>query len=119
MINKDRIVPVTKTDLLSLYSVVLTAAGVELQKAEATDIDGAFDIQDVGGVNMIANQPVISVEINGADSVEFYFVADNAYKGFTQQGVVLEVEGDVIADGSLYKASITDGGVTGITKVGF
>lgn len=126
MINSDRIVPVTKTDLISLYSTILLQASGNsgLVKLVSDDIAGNYQIKTNNAV-AIADQPVVSCDIDAtASSVSactLYFMADPAFTGFTIDGVAVEAaEGsvDVVADGSLYKAVLASGDIT-ITKVGF
>ena len=126
MINSDRIVPVTKTDLISLYSVILMQASGNsgLVKLASNDIAGNYQITTNNAV-AIADQPVVSCDIDATDSsvtaCTLYFMADPAFTGFTIDGDAVEAaEGsvDVVADGSLYKAVLASGDIT-ITKVGF
>lgn len=126
MINENRIVPVTKTDLLSLYSVILKqdSNNSGLAKLVSSDIVGNFEIKTNSAV-LIADQPVVSCDIDAtASSVSaatLFFVADNAYAGFSIDGLaVTPAEGSaaVVADGSLYKAVLATGAIT-ITKIGF
>lgn len=126
MINENRIVPVTKTDLLSLYSVILKqdSNNSGLAKLVSSDVVGNFEIKTNSAV-LIADQPVVSCDIDAtASSVSaatLFFVADNAFVGFSIDGVaVTPADGSaaVVADGSLYKAVLSSGAIT-ITKVGF
>lgn len=126
MINSDRIVPVTKTDLISLYSTILLQASGNsgLAKLTSTDIAGNYQIKTNNGV-LIADQPVVSCDIDATTSsvsaCTLYFMADPAFTGFTIDGVAEEAAAgsvDVVADGSLYKAVLASGDIT-ITKVGF
>lgn len=126
MINSDRIVPVTKTDLISLYGVILMQASGNsgLAKLASTDIAGDYQIKTNNAV-LLADQPVVSCDIDAtASSVSactLYFMADPAFAGFTIDGDAVEAaEGsvDVVADGSLYKAVLASGDIT-ITRVGF
>lgn len=126
MINSDRIVPVTKTDLISLYGVILMQASgnSSLAKLVSTDIAGNYQIKTNNGV-LIADQPVVSCDIDATTSsvsaCTLYFMADPAFTGFTIDGVAEEAAAgsvDVVADGSLYKAVLASGDIT-ITKVGF
>ena len=126
MINSNRIVPVTKTDLISLYSVILVQASgnSSLAKLVSDDIEGNYQIKTNSAV-VIADQPVVSCDIDAtASSVSactLYFMADSAFKGFTIDGVAEELADgsvDVVADGTLYKAVLSSGDIT-VTKVGF
>lgn len=126
MINANRIVPVEKTDLISLYSVILKqdSNNSGLAKLAADTVDGQFQVKTNSAV-LIADQPVKSVDFDTtASSVTagtVYFVAAYDYVGFSIDGVAEEAADgsvDVVADGSLYKAVLATGAVT-ITRVGF
>lgn len=128
MINTDRIVPVEKIDLISLYGLILkqdTTNNSSLTKLAAKTIDGDFQITS-GSAPLLADQPVKTFDIDAtASSVSactLYFVADYAFKGFTIDGVAAEAaagSAEVVADGAtLYKAVLSSGSVT-ITKIGF
>lgn len=122
MINKDRIVPVTKTDLLTLYGVILMqdSNNSSLAKLAASTVEGDFDIASTGVY--LADQP-IKTALFGASvtSGTIYFVAAYDYEGFKKTGATLTVTnptGGVIADANtLYKAVISTNALT-ITKVG-
>ena len=122
MINSDRIVPVTKTDLLTLYANILTIAGTSVTKVDANGANGVFKIAEGSG-NLIASEPVNSCDF-GEDvtAAVLYFIPGYDYTGFTIAGAAVTPESgsaDVNADGvSLYTATLADGGVT-IAQVGF
>lgn len=120
MINKDRIVPVMKTDLLSLYSVILAAASVTLTKQNAKNALGEFAVTAAPqSGSLIASEPVKSLDIaSGVSAVTIYFTPADDYAGFTLAGVATETAGvDVEVDGGLYLATLSSGTVT-ISKVG-
>lgn len=125
MINSDRIVPVTATDLITLYGLILkqdTTNNSTLAALNALDVEGDFKITS-GSAPLLASQPVKSIDIDAtASSVSaatIYFVPAYDYKGFTIDGVAITPTGTVTADGStLYKAVLATGAVT-ITKAGF
>lgn len=120
MINKDRIVPVKATDLLTLYGLILnlTVDG-GVSALESTGI-GTFELPASASGAQLANEPVISLNIaSGVTAATIYFVADYVYDGIYLNGVATTPSGDVDADGStLYKAVLADSAIT-ITKVGF
>lgn len=125
MINSDRIVPVTATDLITLYGLILkqdTTNNSTLAALNALDVEGDFKITS-GSAPLLASQPAKSIDIDAtASSVSaatIYFVPAYDYKGFTIDGVAITPTGTVVADGStLYKAVLATGAVT-ITKAGF
>ena len=61
MINSDRIVPVTKTDLISLYGVILVQASGNsgLAKLASENVVGNYQIKTNSAV-VLADQPVVS-----------------------------------------------------------
>lgn len=127
MINMNRIVPVEKIDLISLYGLILLQASGNsgLAKLAANTIDGEFQVKTNSAV-LIADQPVKTVDFDStASSVSagtVYFVPSFDYVGFTIDGVAeTPASGsvDVVADGyTLYKAVLSSGDIT-ITKAGF
>lgn len=123
MINKDRIVPVQATDLISLYGLILkqNSDNEDLAALEATEV-GTFQVTD-GSDPLIANEPVVSIDIDATassvSSATVYFVPAYDYKGFTIDGAAVTPTGTVNADGStLYSATLASGAIT-IAKVGF
>lgn len=119
MINTDRIVPVQKTDLLTLYGTILTIAGTSVTAAEAT-APGVFEIESASGT-LIANEPVETLDFaSGVSSATVYFVPAYNYSGFTINGTAVTTSGaTVIPDGcTLYTATLSGGAIT-IAKVGF
>lgn len=119
MINNNRIVSVTATDLLSLYKTILGAASVSATAISATDI-GVFSVTGTGDAGTkIANEPVKSLDfVSGVTAAVVYFVAAYDYKGFKVAGVDVETAGaDVVADcATLYTATLSSSTVT-IAKV--
>lgn len=121
MINANRIVPVTKTDLLDLYSVILlqNSDNSSLEKL-AGSIEGNYAVSTASKV-YLADQPVKSVTFGSSITGNtLYFVAADDYEGFKKTGATLTVTnptGGVKADGSLYKAVLSTNALT-ITKVG-
>ena len=120
MVNTNRIVPVEKIDLISLYGLILKQDSDNSSMAvlQASTVDVQFSC---GTGVKLADQPVKSCDFTGASGT-LYFVADYAYEGFSISGVAEEpADGsvDVVADGvTLYKAVLSSGDIT-ITKVGF
>jgi len=120
MINSNRIVPVTKTDLLTLYANILTIAGKTLTAVDAQDASGDFIISEGSG-RKIASEPVGTCNFAAAvTAAVLYFVPGYDYAGFSVNGAAVETSGDTVdPDGvSLYTATLANGEVT-IAKVGF
>ena len=119
MINSNRIVPVTKTDLLTLYGNIMKLAGTTVSAVSAS-APGVFAIASGSG-NVIANEPIKSIDLGeSVSSITVYFIPAVDYEGFTLAGVKTVTAGaDVDADGAtLYTATLSSGTVT-IAKVGF
>ena len=118
MINTNRIVPVTKTDLLTIYGNVLKIANVSVTALAASDI-GVFE-QDTNSATVICAEPVQSLNFGSSvTAATVYFIPAADYKGFTKTSATLTVSGDVVADGStLYTATLSTNTLT-IAKVGF
>lgn len=124
MINENRIVPVEKIDLISLYGLILKqdSNNSSLAKLAANTVDGEFQVKTNSAV-LLADQPAKVIDFDTtASSVTagtVYFVPSFDYEGFTINGAAVVPTGDVVADGvSLYKAVLSSGAIT-ITKVGF
>ena len=119
MINNDRIVPVTATDLITLYGLILNVGGKKVTALEALDTAGDFSVTEADGA-LLANEPVATLDFGeDVSTASVYFVPAYDYAGFTINGSAITPTGDVEADGcTLYLASLADGAVT-ITKVGF
>ena len=119
MINQDRIVPVAKTDLLTLYGTTLKIASVSVTALAAADAEGNF-AQDTNSATVIAAEPVKTLNFGSSvTAATVYFIPAYDYKGFTKTGATLTVTGDVDADGvTLYSATLSTNALT-ISKVGF
>lgn len=127
MINTNRIVPITKCDLITMYALILlqNSNNSSLAKLVADDVEGDYTIKTNSAV-LIADQPVKSVDIDAtASSVSaatLFFVPAFDYEGFTVNGSAATIaDNDVTVnpDGhTLYKAVFGSSTVT-ITQVGF
>lgn len=120
MINSDRIVPVTAIDLISLYGLIIKAAGPTLTAVNAKTVDGQFDVETAANA-LICSEPVKSLDFaSSLNSATIYFVPAYDYKGFTKNGAAVTKAGvDVVADGrTLYTATLSTSTVT-FAKVGF
>ena len=120
MINTDRIVSVTKTDLVTLYGTILKIANVSVTAINAKNNEGDFVIASASG-NSIASEPLRSLEITAGTSAVVYFVPTYDFKGFTIAGTPVTTSGaDVDADGvTLYTATLSGGNAIAVAKVGF
>ena len=122
MINENRIIPVTKTDLLTLYGNILTIAGTTVRAVSTVNANGDFVVEGTGDVgNVIANEPVKSLDFaEGVTAAVVYFIPGYNYAGFSIDGTAVVTEGaDVDPDGvTLYTATLSSSTVT-IAKVGF
>ena len=118
MINSNRIVPVTKTDLITLYGNVLKIANVSATALAASDI-GVFE-QTTNSATVICSEPVKSLNFGSSvTAATVYFIPAADYEGFTKTSNTLTVTGDVVADGStLYTATLSTNALT-IAMVGF
>lgn len=123
MINTNRIVPVTKIDLITLYGLILlqNSSNSALATLTATDVEGDYAVSASGVY--LADQPLQSATFgSGVTSGTVYFVPAFDYTGFTKTGATLTVTnptGGVVADGhTLYKAVLSTNALT-ITQVGF
>ena len=121
MINKDRIVPIMKVDLISMYGLILKqdSNNSSLAKVSAGNVEGDFAIASAS-TPLIADEPVKSVDFaSGVSTATLYFVPAMDYEGFSINGSAVTPTGDVVADGcTLYKAALTSSAIT-ISKVGF
>lgn len=123
MINTNRIVPVTKIDLITLYGLILLqdSNNSALAKLAATDVEGDYAVSASGVY--LADQPLQSATFGSSvTSGTVYFVPAFDYAGFSKTGATLTVTnptGGVVADGhTLYKAVLSTNALT-ITQVGF
>lgn len=124
MINSNRIVPIQKADLISMYGLILlqNSNNSSLAKLSAGEI-GEFQVKTNSAV-LLADEPVVTCDFDAtASSVSagtVYFVAAHDYVGFSIDGTAVVTAGaDVVADGvTLHKAVLSSGTIT-ISKVGF
>lgn len=122
MINKDRIVPIQKMDLLTMFGTILALHGTEYAVLASTDVEGDFSVTGTGAAgNKLANQPVKTLDFaSGVTGATVYFVAAYDYAGVSIAGVAAtpaEGSAEVANDGAtLYKAVLSSGAVT-ITAV--
>lgn len=123
MINTNRIVPITATDLITNYGVILAAAtaaasGTAPTKLSAGNAAGTF-AQSTNSASVLCDEPVKTLTFGSSvTAATVYFVPAYDYKGFDKTGATLTVTGTVDADGStLYKATLSTNALT-IAKIG-
>jgi hypothetical protein len=119
MINTERIVPIDRCDLITMYGLIIKQGTATLAKVDAADADGNFEIT-AASTPLIASEPVATCDFAEAvTSATLYFVPAYDFVGFSLAGTMVTPTGDVEADGrTLYKAELATGAVT-ITKIGF
>lgn len=121
MINKDRIVPVTKTDLLYLYATMLFIANDQRQVkgVDATGV-GVFDLNaPEGDEALFCSEPVKSMNVNitSSKTVNIYFVPATDFEGVTINGKPADVSAssdEVIANGTVLYVLIVNGSGGGV-----
>lgn len=117
MINTNRIVPVTKTDLLSLYGAIFNIANITVDAVEAV-APGIFEITDATNALLLA-EPANKVDFGEVVAATVYFIAGYGFDGFKAGDSAITISGEVEAGSStLYKGVLSSGTIT-ITKVGF
>lgn len=125
MINKNRIVPIQKMDLLTLIGTVLALIGTSYAVVRSATVEGNFTVTGSGAAgNFLADQPVQTLNFaSGVTSATVYFVAAYDFSAITVNGSAATI-GDsgldldeIEKDGTtLYKAALSSGEVT-ITAV--
>lgn len=120
MINTERIVPVTATDLISLYGLILQVGNKNVTALNTTATDGTFTVETASGA-LLASEPVASMDIQAGTSATIYFVPAYNYSGFSIAGAAVETTGETVnPDGrTLYTATLSGGNAIAIAKVGF
>lgn len=120
MINKNRIVPVQATDLITLYSIILkqNSNNSTLAKVDAKNEAGEFAVASAS-TPLLCSEPVSALDLAAAiSSATIYFVPAYDFAGFTQNGTPCTTSGTVEADGNtLYSATLATGTLT-YAKVG-
>lgn len=119
MINNERIVPIVRVDLLTVYGTMLKLAGTTIAAAESSAV-GEFTIASASG-NYIANEPVRKLNFASGTSAVVYFIADYEYDGFYIAGTKVTTTGTAVnADGkTLYTATLSGGNAVAIAQAGF
>lgn len=116
MINTKRIVPVQKSDLLSIIGTMFKIAGTSITKVSAS-APGVFALTSGSG-NVLADEPVISMDFGAAvTSITVYFIPAVDFDGFSISGTAATFSGTLDADGAtLYSATLSTGTIT-VAKV--
>lgn len=110
-VNTDRIVPVSKIDLISLYAVIFAVANVTVDKLTATN-PGEFSVTSATNA-LLATEPVKTLDIaSTVTSATIYFTVAHDFTGFTIGGETTEIAEVETGTGTLYKAVLADGAVT-------
>ena len=110
MINNNKVVPVEKTDLLTLYGNVLNIAGKDITAVDEAGVTS-------GSGNMLAKAPVTSFDFGvSVTAAVLYFIPAYDYVGFSIAGTAVVPEsGSAVVDTKgvdLYTATLADGKVT-------
>lgn len=115
MINANKIIPVTKSDLLSILANACLMCGKTVT-AIAASAPGVFAISSNPSTDVaLCNEPVKVFDFaSGSSAATIYFVADYDYQGFKVAGTAVTTSGaDVDANSAtLYKATLSSGSVT-------
>lgn len=122
MINTNRIVPVTKSDLLSMIYLVYA---IIADNATLDDVISANNAQGdfTSGTNSkvyLANEPLRSCNFaNGVTAGTVYFIPAYDYQGFTTNGSKPTMAGaEVDPDGVTYYKAVLSSGTVTISKIG-
>lgn len=126
MINTERIVPITVTDLISVYGFGLkqNSSNSGLVALDALDVVGNFKVTS-GSAPMLASEPVKSCDIDATTSsvtaCTIFFVPAYDFEGFSIDGTKVQTAGvtTIAKDGrTLYKAVLASGTIT-VSKESF
>lgn len=121
MINKKRIVPIQKMDLLSGIGMVLNLIGTSYSVLKSSDVAGTFAVTGTGSAgNFLCDQPVQTLDFpSGVTGATVYFVAAYSFDAITVAGAAATIDDagleldDIEKDGAtLYKAVLSSGEVT-------
>ena len=119
MLNANKIVPVQKTDLLTLYGTVLNIANISVEKLSG--VNGDYQVKTNSKV-YIADAPVKSLDIDATASsvtaTTVYFMADYDFVGVTKDGTAVTSTA-VVADACTLCKAVLDSGTVTVSKVGF
>lgn len=110
MINKDKVVPVQRTDLLTLYGTILGINGIEYEILAAEDGEATVSVDEK---IYVANQPVKHLEIaDGVAETTVWMVADFDFAGVSVDGTPAEIPALKNDAATLYKVDCDHSTVT-------
>ena len=118
MINNERIVPIQKTDYLTMVGTILALHGTSYDVLKSSDIVGNFEVTGTGAAGTkLADQPVKTLDFaSGVTGGTVYFVPAYDYAGITVAGAAATIadgSADVKPDGiTLYSAVLASNEVT-------
>lgn len=119
MINKDRIIPIEKTDYLSLIATIARLCELQMEIVPVTD--GENPALEASGL-YLATEPLKRVNIGSVAGAVLCFVPAHDFEGIYNGGVLVteftSSSDDVIPDGvSLYKAGYEGSAGVGVYAV--
>lgn len=113
MINKDRIVPITRTDLLSFFAAALRGIDPANNVTNVQPVDGVINLAALSGMN-IATEPVKGLVGTPANGAALYCCLDYDFKN----PMTATDGGDFVANpGDIYLVAAIDG-QTGAKELG-
>ena len=114
MINKDRIVPVMKADLISLYYLMVKALnpGSTINIARSSTVEGDFTV--ASGM-VVCDQPAKTIDV--ADGASAYFVPALDFEGFTVSGTATEYTGTIDPNGADLYFVVNEHGALTVTMI--
>ena len=110
MINNDRIIPITKTDFLTLIATLANVFEEPFTILKGTS-DGVFAVTEAPETQALCNQPVKRIDIaSDVSTVTIGFVPAYDFEGIYYNGVALTLPVEVQKDGiSLYGIGLVSG----------
>lgn len=124
MINKDRIIPIQRTDYLSLigtifacvgYSQVMSLTGLDYVKAKNVEGDFELPADASSGTAYILTEPAKSIDVtNLVAGAAYFFVPAYNFEGFSAE--VGDAQ-DIVKDGVSMYVIVNDGTDTSVRIV--
>ena len=121
MINKDRIIPIQRTDYLSLIGTIFACVGLSqtlsltgLNYVKAKNVEGDFELPaGNSGTAYILTQPAKSIDpANATAGAAYFFVPAYNFEGFG--GAEVEGAGNIVKDGVSIYAIVNNGTDTSV-----